>query len=57
MAAILTLLSSFATAMLGIWGDVVTFVTTADNSIVLIGLVAWLFVMATGGILRLIRGV
>lgn len=55
MTTILGYLGSFSTAMLGIWGDIVEFVTTSDNQIVLIGLVAWLFVMATGGILRLIK--
>lgn len=57
MSTILGYLSSFATAILGVWSDIVEFVTTSDNQIILIGLVAWLFVLATGGILRLIRGV
>lgn len=55
MTAIFTLLTSFAASMMDIWQEVITFLTTTGNEIALVGLIAWLFVMATGGILRLVK--
>lgn len=55
MSAVLALLTSFASSMLAIWGDVVEFITTSGNEICLVGLIAWLFVMGTSGILRIVK--
>lgn len=57
MEAIYTGLTAFGTAMIGIWGEVVEFLMTPGNSLALIGVWAFLFVMAVGGIRKLITGV
>ena len=56
MTAVFTLLTEFSAAMINIWGDVVEFLMTPANGICLVGLVAFLFVTATGGIKKLITG-
>ena len=43
--------------MLGIWSNVVEFITTSGNEICLLGVFAWLFVLGVGSIRRLITGV
>lgn len=57
MTAIYTGLTAFASAMMGVWGSVVEFISKPANDIALIGVFAFLFVMGVKGIRSLITGV
>lgn len=56
MATILGYLSSFATSIIAVWTSVITFITTADNAICLIPLVAWLFVLGVSSVRKMYKG-
>ena len=55
MTEILGYLSATSTALFGVAGDTIEFVTA--NPICLVGLVMWLFVSAAGIVRSLVKGV
>lgn len=57
MATILGYLSTFATKVFDIGGQLITFVTAEGHELVLLGVVMMLTVTAIGIIRRLIKGV
>lgn len=56
MSTILGYLSSFASEIIDLWGDVITFITTSSNAICLIPLVAWLFVLGVSSVRKMYKG-
>lgn len=54
--AIITGGGSGDTAYSGVWGSVLTFITTPANAICLIPLVAWLFVLGVSSVRKMYKG-
>ena len=44
------------TAYSGVWGSVISFITTPANAICLIPLVAWLFVLGVSSVRKMYKG-